>query len=177
MLLLGWLSILLGGVYPLILTGFAHLGWSDAAQGSQLIKEGQVRGSIHLGQGFKSDRYFWPRPSASNYATLPSRGAEINFMNSTLRERMVKKQDTLPADLLLDSASGLDPDITLATALFQVDRVAKARGMLSEEDRKTLISLVMQAKVQKPLNLFGRDSVNVLLLNHSLDTLPSKEKP
>lgn len=186
--LLGWFVLLLAILYPLLLTGFAWMTWRDSAQGSLLIKEGKVRGSILVGQSFTSDKYFWSRPSASNYATLPSQSPHWNFGNPASVERLEKTRQFLmakhgvqasavPPGLLFDSASGIDPDMMLASAFFQVERVAKARGMDTEEGKKRLHDLIMQAKVKKPLNLFGRDCINVLLLNELLDKLPREEKP
>lgn len=173
-LLLGWFFILLGIVYPMLLTLFAHLTWNDSAHGSLLVKEGKVRGSVYVGQQFKSELNFWPRPSASNYSTLPSLPPERGFMELSMNVNS-QANATIPPELRFESASGLDPDLALSAALFQIDRVAKARGLDTEDGKKELRRLVMQAKVRKPLNLFGRDCVNILLLNHSLETLPNKD--
>lgn len=183
--LLGWFILLLAIAYPLLLTVFALMTWSDSAKGSLLVREGKVRGSVYVGQSFTSDKYFWPRPSASDYATLPSRSPQFVLGSAQLAERVEKSKRFLmekhriqnpaliPSGLLFASASGIDPDIMLPSAFFQIERVAKARGIDTEEGKKKLRDLIIQAKVKKPLNLFGRDCINVLLLNESLD----KEKP
>lgn len=191
-LLLGWLILLLAIAYPFLLTLFAQMTWENSARGSLIIHEDKVRGSAYVAQKFTQDRYFWPRPSASNYATLPSRspvypllGAELQKRVQARTEQMMKSHgitdpSMVPSGILFDSASGIDPDIMLPSALFQVERVAKARGMNSVEGRNRIMELVFQAKVKKPLNLFGRECVNVLLLNQSLDALSAthqKEAP
>lgn len=189
MLLLAWLSALLAIAYPMLLTLFAWVFWDDSARGSLLVQHGKVRGSVFIAQNFTEDKYFWPRASASDFATLPSRGIDLRMGSEALAERVEKRREYLsvkhsakdpnaiPADLLFDSASGIDPDLMLPSALFQVDRVAKARGLDTVEGKQHLYDLVMQAKVKKPLNLFGRDCINVLLLNQSLDNLSEKDKP
>lgn len=175
-----WLTGLLGVAYPFLLAFFASMTWNESAKGSLLVVKDQVRGSVFIGQAFTSDKYFWPRPSSSNYATLPSQGP-TSFTNSYEHAQQIEQRSLLvqathagapPAGLLYSSASGIDPDIMLPTALYQVDRVAKARGL----SREQVIELVMHAKVKKPLNLFGRECVNVLLLNQSLDDLQPTPK-
>jgi K+-transporting ATPase ATPase C chain len=174
------LAILTGVVYPLVVFVVGQAMFPYQAGGS-LIKDdnGTVVGSELIGQQFTADRYFWPRPSATSgfpYNPLASGGSSLgptnakliaDVTNRTLLIRQSTGAASVPADLVMSSASGLDPQISLDSALLQVPRIAKARGM----DSAAVERLVLD-RAEKPLpGVAGTDMVNVLLLNLALDKL------
>jgi len=172
-------SLLLGVVYPLLLTGIGQLVFPWRANGSLVSVGGRVVGSELLGQSFSSARYFHGRPSPSDYDAMASGASNLGPSNRTLllvvQERVdqIRSKNGLPsgtpipADLVLSSASGLDPEISIESALLQVDRVATARGL----DVAVVRSLVERMVVGPFLAAFGDRRVNVLRLNLALDGL------
>jgi potassium-transporting ATPase KdpC subunit len=169
-------TLVFGLGYPLLVTGISQLLFPKQANGSLIEKNGQVIGSRLLAQGFSGDQYFHPRPSAagSGYDPLASGGSNLGPTNQALVTRV--QQDVakwqqenpgaeVPSDLVTTSGSGLDPDISPASAEFQVARVAKARGISVEEVRK----IVAKHTMQRQLGIFGEARVNVLELNLDLD--------
>jgi len=174
-------ALLLGIAYPLALTGIGQIAFPHQANGSLIEDKGQVVGSELLAQGFSTDRYFHPRPSAAGkgYDPLASAGSNLGPASQALHDRIAGDVKTLqasvpgssiPLDLVTASASGLDPDITPEAALYQVPRVAKARGI--EEGR--LRGIVAIATAHPLLGFLGEDRVNVLLLNRQLDSEGAK---
>ena len=185
------LTLLTGLVYPLAITGIANVIFPHQAQGSLVEKDGKVVGSSLIAQGFASDRYFHPRPSATTAPdpkdatkTVP---APYNAQNSgasnygptskALVDRVKADADKLhgenpnapvPPDLVTTSASGLDPDVSPEGASFQIPRIAKARNMSTDKLRE----LVAGHTEGMTLGLFGEPRVNVLELNLALDALP-----
>jgi potassium-transporting ATPase KdpC subunit len=182
------LTLITGLAYPLAMTGIAGVIFPYQAQGSMIERDGHVVGSALIGQVFTSERYFHGRPSATTAPdpkdatkTVPapynagnSGGSNLGPSNKALVERVqgdidaLKKEnasDPIPPDLVTTSASGLDPDISPAAALFQVPRVAKARNM--PEDR--LRQIVNEHVEPRFLGLLGEPRVNVLALNMALD--------
>jgi len=171
-------TLLFGIVYPLVMTGIAGLLFPHQANGSLILRNGQVIGSELIAQSFTSDRYFHPRPSAAGngYDGTSSGGTNLAQSNAKLATRIQGDIDALqkqnpgkpvPIDLVTTSASGLDPDVTPDAAFYQVALVAKARNM-SEE---SLHQLIVQHITQRQLGLLGEPRVNVLLLNLDLDKL------
>ncbi len=171
-------TLLLGFAYPLAITGMAQLLFPKQANGSLLAAKEKVVGAYYIGQQFTSDKYFWGRPSTSNYQTLPSQGSNLSLDSSKLfqavaerRQRLLKAhalpEDTpLPADLLFSSASGLDPHISKEAALLQVARIAAKRNLPSQK----LTQLIENHIDEKIGKIFQKRYVNVLQLNLALDT-------
>lgn len=173
------LTALTGLAYPLAITGIAALAFPDNAGGS-LIRNGDVVvGSSLIGQDFRADRYFWPRPSATAdapYNAGASSGTNLGPTSAKLRDMVadaVKRQreagvtESLPADAVTSSGSGLDPHVSPAYAHLQVARVAKARGLAPAD----LDALVTRQTETPFLGIFGEPRVNVLALNMALDSL------
>jgi potassium-transporting ATPase KdpC subunit len=174
-------ALLLGVAYPLALTGVGQLVFPHQANGSLIVDKGRVVGSELLAQGFASDRYFHPRPSAAGkgYDPLASSGSNLGPASQALHDRMAGDIKSLkasvpdspvPLDLVTASASGLDPDITPEAALYQVPRVARARGIAQERLRV----IVAHATQHPLLGFLGEDRVNVLMLNRQLDSESAK---
>jgi potassium-transporting ATPase KdpC subunit len=176
------LTVLTGIVYPVAMVGLAHLLFPHQAEGSLIVRDGQVVGSALIGQNFSSPRYFHPRPSAAGdkgYDAANSSGSNLGPTNKTLIETVRSRVSTLrehepginhseiPVDMVTTSGSGLDPEITPAAAEIQVPRVAKARG-ISEDMVRSLISTHTRGRT---LGILGEPGVNVLELNLALDNL------
>ncbi len=187
------MTVITGLVYPLGMTGIAQLVFPHQADGSLVEKDGKVIGSELIGQKFEDAKYFHGRPSATTepdpkdpsktvpvpYAADNSGGSNAGPTSKALVERV--KEDAaklqaenpsapIPVDLATTSASGLDPDITPASALFQVPRVAKARGLTEDRVRQ----LVVENTEGRIWGFLGEPRVNVLRLNLALDALPAK---
>ncbi len=184
------LTVLTGLIYPLAMTGIAQLVFPLQANGSLIVKDGKVIGSELIGQNFAKPEYFHGRPSATTepdpkdatksvpapYNAANSSGSNAGPTAKSLLERVqadvkaLKEENPntpVPIDLVTTSASGLDPEISPAAALFQVPRVAKARGREEAEIRR-LVQLHTEARI---FGLIGEPRVHVLQLNMALDAL------
>jgi potassium-transporting ATPase KdpC subunit len=165
------LTLLTGIIYPLAMTGVAQLLFPRQANGSRLIENGKLLGSDLLAQKFDSSRYFWPRPSAGDYATVASgasnKGPTSADLKKAIDERRTKFGMDAPVDLLTASGSGLDPHISPEAARLQMPRVAAARNISIEK----ISALVDQTIEQPQLGFLGEPRVNVLELNLALDQL------
>jgi K+-transporting ATPase ATPase C chain len=173
------LSVLTGVVYPLATWGIAQLAFPRAANGSLIVANGKTVGSTLIGQPFDDPKYFWSRPSATSpqpYNGAASSGSNQGPRNPALadavKDRIKALRDAdpgttapVPADLVTASASGLDPDISVASAEYQVARVAKARGMPAE----ALRGLVNKYAQGRTFGILGEPRVNVVSLNRALD--------
>jgi K+-transporting ATPase ATPase C chain len=171
-------TLLLGIGYPLVVTGIASILFPHQAAGSLIEKNGQIIGSELLAQGFASDRYFHPRPSAAGngYDATSSGGSNLAQSNAKLVQRIQGDIDKLnkenpstlvPIDLVTTSGSGLDPDITPDAAYFQAPRIAHARGLSEQQVRQ----LIQQHTLNRQFGILGEARVNVLELNLDLDKL------
>jgi len=173
------LSLLTGIAYPYVVTGIAQLAFPRAANGSLIPSGNMPLGSERVGQPFDDPKYFWSRPSATSpqpYNAAASSGSNQGPRNPALVEAVTSRikalQDAdadnkapVPVDLVTASGSGLDPDISVAAAKYQVHRVAKARGL--PEDR--VRALVGENTAGRMFGVLGEPRVNVLMLNLALD--------
>lgn len=173
------LTIITGVIYPLLVTGIAQVAFPAQANGSIIMKDGKAVGSGLIGQQFDQPQYFWGRLSATGpfpYNAAASSGSNYGPLNAALldavkgRVKVLKDADSanaapIPVDLVTASGSGLDPHISIAAALYQVSRVARARGM-SEDAVKALIDKNTEGR---QLGFLGEPTVNVLKLNLALD--------
>jgi K+-transporting ATPase ATPase C chain len=177
-------TVLLGLVYPLVITGLAQLIFPRQANGSLITARNRLVGSELIGQQFARPDYFHPRPSASDYHPTASGGSNLGPTSRKLAERVAASVSELtsenpgldpgkvPADMVTTSASGLDPDISPANAYAQLPRVARARRM--SEDR--VKRLVESNVTGRQIGVLGEPRVNVLRLNLALDAA-GRESP
>jgi K+-transporting ATPase ATPase C chain len=181
------IAVVTGLIYPLLITGISQVVFHDQANGSLIVKNGQVVGSKLIGQNFTDPKYFFGRPSATNnvsdatksdpYNAQNSAGSNLAPSNKALIDRVskavdqIRKENNLPAgsmvpvDLVTTDFSGFDPDITQAGALTQVNHVATARNL----DMARVRALVEKYVQGRSLGIFGEPHVNVLALNMALD--------
>ena len=179
------LTIITGVIYPLLVTGVSQVLFPSQSNGSIITVNGKAAGSELIGQQFDDPKYFWGRVSAVNYNADLSSGSNYGPMNPALLEAVQARMDALkaadpdnmlpiPVDLVTASASGLDPHISVASALYQVSRVASARGLSEAE----VTSLVKEFTEGRQFGILGEPRVNVLALNLALDALaPSGGTP
>jgi K+-transporting ATPase ATPase C chain len=179
-LMLAALTILTGVIYPFLITGIAQLVFPNQANGSLVMKDGHPVGSKLIGQSFDDPRYFWGRLSATapyGYNAAASTGSNCGPLNPALtaaieaRIAALRAADStatgdVPVDLVTASGSGLDPDLSPAAALFQVPRVARARGL----EETVVRDLVVKNIEPRQFGVLGEPRVNVLQLNLALDT-------
>ncbi len=174
------LTVLTGAAYPLAMTGLAQILFPHAANGSLIVKDGNAVGSELIGQTFEDPKYFWGRLSATGpvpYNGAASSGSNLGPLNpalitavqgriDALRQADPENKNLVPVDLVTASGSGLDPHISPAAARYQMNRVARIRG-LSESVVEKLIQQNTQGRF---LGLLGEPTVNVLRLNLELDS-------
>jgi len=176
------LSLLLGLVYPLFITGLAQLAMPQRACGSLIFEGGKIIGSCLIGQAFTKPEYFHGRPSANNYDGTNSGGTNFGPSSKKLMDSVAERikqarqdnalaQETLiPADMVLSSASGLDPHISPENAAIQAKRVANLRGIPEDQ----INDLISDNTDDDFIGLWGRPGVNVVTLNDALDRISKK---
>ena len=178
------LSLITGVAYPLLVAGIGKTIFPDQAAGSLIVKDGKPIGSKLIGQNFSDPKYFWGRLSATGpypYNGGASSGSNLGPLNPALIDAVKARIDALkaadpdnklpiPVDLVTASGSGLDPHISSAAAGYQVERVARVRGIAAEEVKR----LVAASKQGRQWGVFGETRVNVLQLNLALDNLQGK---
>lgn len=173
------LLIVCGLGYPMAVTGISNLAMSAKAEGSLIESDGKVIGSKLIGQMFKDPKYFSGRVSSIEYNAAGSGSGNYAPSNEDMVERTKKdieaflaanpevKKEDIPADLLTNSGSGLDPHISPLAAEIQVSRIAEIRGI----DEKELLQLIKEKTEGRQLGIFGEPRVNVLELNMALDQM------
>ena len=175
------MTLILGILYPLAITGISKLAFGGEADGSLIYKGGNLIGSTLIGQSFSDPKYFWGRPSATSpqpYNGLASSGSNLGPLNPALLDQVKANQKSLhdadpdnqwaiPVDLVTASGSGLDPEISVAAARYQAARVARARNVpLSQVE-----DLIKAHQQERLFGFIGEQRVNVLGLNMALDQL------
>lgn len=178
------LTVLTGGIYPLLVTGIAQLVFPSEANGSLLEHDGKAVGSKLIGQPFADPKYFWSRASGTSpypYNASSSSGTNLGPTNPALGDAVASRIKALreadpgntapvPVDLVTASGSGLDPHISPAAAEYQLSRVARARGL----DPAKVRSLIAEYTDDRQLGFLGEPGVNVLRLNLALDAAAAK---
>ncbi len=179
-------TVLLGVIYPLVVTGLAQVLFRDKANGQLIVRNGEIIGSRIIGQAFTTLGYLHSRPSAAGngYDAANSGGTNLGPTNHLLIDRVKSDVSRLqaenpgqpvPIDLVTTSASGLDPDITPAAAEFQVPRLARERGLSEDQVRQ----IIAQHTLGRQLGFLGEPRVNVLEVNLALDQakpMPAKAR-
>jgi potassium-transporting ATPase KdpC subunit len=178
------LMILLCGIaYPVGITLLGQILFYHTANGSIIEHKGKVIGSRFIGQRFTSDKYFWSRPSAIDYQPLPSNGSNLGPTSGDLKKLVNERREALasahgvqnlrliPDDLVFASGSGLDPHISPLAAYFQIERVATARSLISDQDKQKIMDLINALVEKHQVGFLKASRVNVLLLNKALDEL------
>jgi len=170
-------TIVVGGIYPLLMTGVGAALFPRKAQGSLVVRDGKVVGSALLAQDFQSDIYFHPRPSAVKYDPTNSGASNWGWTSSDLKKAYAQRKSDWqkmygpgdpPMDMLFASASGLDPQISPESAEIQAKKVAAARHLDAQKSSQ-LLALVYRFEEGPQLGFLGEPRVNVLALNVALD--------
>lgn len=175
-------TIITGVLYPVCITVVSQIAFPSQSNGSLIRRNGTIVGSEWIAQQFQTPRYFWPRPSAGNYATVPSgasncgptskklQDAVTGFASALRTAHKLPADAPVPADLVFTSASGLDPHISPEAARFQIARVASARSMSADQ-----VTVLVEKFVEpSQCGFLGESRVNVLKLNLALDELSAK---
>lgn len=178
-------TVVCGIAYPLLITGIAQLAFPEKANGSLIVQDNKVIGSELIGQKFDSGSYFWSRPSATDYSSMPSGGSNLGSTSSKLKQLIADRKaqwiksnptsdpEKIPSEMLLASASGLDPHISLKSALLQVDRIVKVRN-LDDSKKQQLLKSISELSEAPQFSFLGENRINVLALNLELDKLNGK---
>jgi potassium-transporting ATPase KdpC subunit len=179
LVILTLMTLLTGVAYPALVTAVAQVAFPSQANGSLIVVNGSVVGSALIGQPFDEPRYFWGRPSATApypYNAAASTGSNLGPTNPALTDAVATRiaalraagapaNQPVPADLVTASGSGLDPDISVAAALYQAPRVARVRGLTED----TVRELIAQHTTARQFGVLGEARINVLQLNLALD--------
>ena len=175
------MALITGVVYPLLITGLAQLFFPHQSNGSLLVQNDQIIGSELIGQYFDQPQYFWGRPSATSgmpYNAAASGGSNYSVLNPALQARVEQRlselkvtdpenSEPVPVDLVTSSASGLDPDISVAAANYQASRIAKARNLTLDQVK----ILIQQYTHPRIFGVLGEKTINVLEINLALDAI------
>ncbi|MBI5651953.1 MAG: potassium-transporting ATPase subunit KdpC [Chloroflexi bacterium] len=181
LMILALMTIITGVIYPFVVTGIAQIVFPSQANASLIVQDDQVIGSARIGQSFDDPKYFWGRLSAtapfaynaaassgSNLGPLnPARAAAAQARIDALRDADPQNRAPIPVDLVTASGSGLDPHISIAAAMYQVPRVARARGLGNAQVQ----ILVVRFTEDRQFGILGEPRVNVLQLNLALDVV------
>jgi K+-transporting ATPase ATPase C chain len=178
-----WLTVLTGLVYPLLVTGITQWIFPKQASGSLVYWGDKIIGSELIAQKLTHDKFFWPRPSATDYRTLPAGGSNLAPTSYALQQivnarrkhitetRGLKDNVIIPEELLFASGSGLDPHISISAAQFQIPRIIKARKWEPTSATLILTQLIQQISEKRQLGILGKPRVNVLKLNLALEAM------
>lgn len=170
------LTVLTGVIYPLFVTGIAQVFFPEKANGSLILQDNKIIGSELIGQQFDSAVYFTSRPSAVSYNPLPSGGSNLGITSEKLKQQVLERKQKfiqfngldnnceIPSEMLFASASGLDPHISVQSALLQVDRIVKVRNFDNAQKQK-LLEIINTYTEGPQFLIFGKQRVNVLRLN------------
>lgn len=180
LLLFSIMTLATGILYPLLVTGMSRLLFPFTSQGSLRQRKGVIVGSVLIAQNVRDPAYFWPRPSASHYGTMPAGASNLGPMSKVLRTQAEKRQEEwmrangsdspVPPEMMSASASGLDPETSPEAAMAQLDRIARARSWKPGQARAA--EELIKARTEKPLlNFIGTRRINVFLLNLALDDI------
>lgn len=177
-----WLTFLTGIIYPLTITLIAQLTMSQKANGNFITIDGKIIGADRIAQKFEDPKYFWPRPSATNYSAMPSGASNLGPTSAKLKQQIEerkarlaktnpsKDEQSIPVELLFASGSGLDPDISVGAAEYQMPRIIEARKWPAEAN-KAIMDIINANLKGRSYPLFSPRYVNVLRLNIALDLL------
>lgn len=170
---LGLMTLLTGVIYPLSVTLVARVLWPTKANGSIVRINNQIIGSELLAQQFTGETYFWPRPSATSYGTVPGGASNLGPTSQKLKDSINERRKSfsddsnVPYELLLTSGSGLDPHISPMAAKYQISRIAEASGL-----SKGQLEALIDSNTESPIfGILGKERVNVLKLNLALNEL------
>jgi K+-transporting ATPase ATPase C chain len=181
------LTVLCGIAYPLLVTGVAQLAFPKQANGSLIVRDNKVVGSELIGQKFDQKNYFWSRPSATDYNAMPSGGSNLGPSSEKLKQLVADRTtkwnssnpttgtEPIPSEMLLTSASGLDPHISPKAALLQVNRISNAR-QFSNEQKQQVVKMITEMTEFPQFSILGESRINVLDLNLALDKLDVKSR-
>jgi K+-transporting ATPase ATPase C chain len=176
------MTVLTGVIYPFFMTGVAQLVFPAKANGSLIIKDNKIAGSELIGQKFDSSIYFWSRPSAIEYNPVPSGASNLGPTSDKLKKQVTERRklfaisnliadsSSIPKEMIFASASGLDPHISPEAALFQAERIVKARH-LDYNQKQRLLQCIQDLTELPQFSILGENRINVLLLNLELDRL------
>jgi len=176
------LTVIIGLLYPLLITGLSQVFFPHKANGSMIKKDGIIIGSELIGQVFDSAAYFWSRPSAIDYNPLPSSGSNLGPTSAKLKKlvnerwvafismNMLKDSTTIPVEMITASSSGLDPHISPEAAFLQVERITNARHF-NDGQKQILIQCIKDLTEAPQLLYLGKERINVVLLNVEIDKI------
>ena len=162
------LNIVVGLAYPLSVTFLGQMIWPFQANGSLITVENRAVGSHLLAQKVESPRLFWPRPSASDFGSVPSGASNLGPTSEVLKTAVQERRArTLTDEMLFASGSGLDPHVSVHAAINQVTRIVQARNM-NDDEKQDLVKIINDAIEKRDLGFLGEERINVLALNLKL---------